>query len=511
MTSMRQRLRSIPERCVVAVAGGALVWWYAHVAVAWWAAAPLAALAVMALTGRRWTAWLVWGLASLGLVLLAAPRLLSPRPEVVVTSLVLVALYTTLSAAVTALVTSPAFPHQTISLIIWLSVASALVGRGSPWWTLAALVGIAAGGLLAARRDLPAPARVRRLLPLIACLVLVAVVAGVLPVSRSPIQSALTMFIQHALFPDETPLPSTQQPAAEQDTPASSTPFVRYAAPMLQLWMRLLEHTLVRWAVPLIAGLLILVFGTIVLLFLTRSPLPKVLRLLALPTAIFGAVVAAVLLTSTLQLPRGQALTQLREQLDQIRGLSRAQQPTATAQALQEIVRSVPDGIQIVGIVLVTLAVLGIIATTVLLLSRVSFETRYGFLHAIPDVKERKRVAAAIRRIASLDDSLLTSNPREAVIALFYMGVAALQDLGLSLLRGETPEELAERTRERSTSAASSLDFLVKAFYRARYSDRDVPPQQAIACRDTYRDLLTAVKLEAVSERAVRARTTAVG
>jgi hypothetical protein len=95
--------------------------------------------------------------------------------------------------------------------------------------------------------------------------------------------------------------------------------------------------------------------------------------------------------------------------------------------------------------------------------------------------------------------------------ALFYMGVAALQDLGLSLLRGETPEELTERTRERSTSAASSLDFLVTAFYRARYSDRDVPPQQAIACRDAYRDLLTAVKLEAASERAVRARTTAAG
>lgn len=511
MASTRQRFGSIPERCVIAIAGGTLIWWYARVAVAWWAALPCAALALALLTGRRWTAWLVWGTASLGLVLLAMPRLLSPRPEVVVTSLVLVALYIALTAATTALVTSPTFPHQTISLIIWLSVTSALMGRGAPWWTLAALGTVAAGGLLAARHDLPASARARRLLPLLACLLMVAVVVGALPVSQSPIQGTLTTFIQRALFPDEQPLPSAQQPAADQDTSASSIPFVRYTAPMLQLWMRLLEHTLVRWAVPLIAGLLILLFGTIVLLFLTRSRLSHVLRLLALPAGIFGAVVAVVLLTSTLQLPRGQALTQLYEQLDRIRSLSRAQQPTATAQALEEIVRSVPSRIQIIGIVLVTLAVLAIAVATVLILSRASFDARYGFLHTIPDVKERRRVAATIRRIASLDDSLLTSNPREAVIALFYMSVAALQDLGLLLLRGETPEELAGRTRERSAPAASSLDFLVTAFYHARYSNREVPPRQAIACRDAYRSLLTAVRLEAGNERAVHARTAAVG
>lgn len=494
MDPVDTRLRSAPERFAVAIAGGALAWWFARIATAWWATLPCAALAIVVLSGRRWAAWLVWGTATLGLVLLAMPNLLSPRPEVVVTSIVLVVLYSTLTAVTIALVTSPTFPRQTITLIVWLSVVSALVGRGSPWWTLAALAIIAAGGLLAARRDLPAPARVRRLLPLLTCLLLVVVVVGVLPVSRSPIQSALTTFIQHALFPDEKPLPSAQQPAVEPDSPASSMTSVRYTAPMLQLWMRLLERTLVRWAFPLILGLVTLVVGIIVLLFLTRSRFSRVLRLLVVPIAIFGAAVALVVLTSTLQLPRGQALVELHEQLDQIRSLSRAQQATATAEALHEVIRSAPDSLQITGIVLASLAVLGIIATTAIILSRVAFDTRYGFLHSIADVNERKRVAAAIRRIASLDDSLLTSNPREAVIALFYMGVAAVQDLGLTLSRGETPEELVMRCRTQSEPVAAQLELLAATFYVARYSLRDVTPEQAIGCRDTYRRLVDTVK-----------------
>jgi hypothetical protein len=67
---------------------------------------------------------------------------------------------------------------------------------------------------------------------------------------------------------------------------------------------------------------------------------------------------------------------------------------------------------------------------------------------------------------------------------------------------GETPEELVIRAREQSESVASFLDLLVTAFYLARYSDQDVQPQQAIACRDAYRSLVAAaVKTEIESKR----------
>jgi hypothetical protein len=112
--------------------------------------------------------------------------------------------------------------------------------------------------------------------------------------------------------------------------------------------------------------------------------------------------------------------------------------------------------------------------------------------------------------MASLDEALLVVNPREAVIVLFYMGVAALQDLPLSLARGETPEELVIRARERSEPVAFFLDLLVTAFYRARYSDQDVQPQQAIACRDAYRSLATAVKTEIASKRASHSRVVTI-
>jgi hypothetical protein len=112
--------------------------------------------------------------------------------------------------------------------------------------------------------------------------------------------------------------------------------------------------------------------------------------------------------------------------------------------------------------------------------------------------------------MASLDESLLIANPREAVIALFYMGVATLQDLPLSLARGETPEELVIRARERSEPVASSLGLLVPAFYRARYSHQDIDSQQAIASRDAYRGLVTAVKTAMESKRPSQPRAVTV-
>jgi hypothetical protein len=123
------------------------------------------------------------------------------------------------------------------------------------------------------------------------------------------------------------------------------------------------------------------------------------------------------------------------------------------------------------------MAAVAIVVIVALILSKAVFESRFGFLRSITDSQERRRVAASIRRMASLDEALLVANPREAVIALFYMRVAVLQDLALSLTCGETPEELVIWARERSEPVASFLDLLVAASYRARYSDQDVQPQ----------------------------------
>ena len=93
---------------------------------------------------------------------------------------------------------------------------------------------------------------------------------------------------------------------------------------------------------------------------------------------------------------------------------------------------------------------------------------------------------------------------------LAHLGVAALQDLNLSLVRGETLKELVTRASERSEPVASFLDLLVSAFYRARYSDQDVQPRWAIASRDAYRSLVAAVKTEIESKQATHSRAVTI-
>ena len=279
---------------------------------------------------------------------------------------------------------------------------------------------------------------------------------------------------------------------------------------MFQLWMTGLQQAFVQWGSLLVLGLLTLVLGLVILLMLTRSSISHVLRMLRVPLLIFSGSVLVLILVSNWQLPRGSALGKLFDQLGGIANLARAQQPSATSQALTEAIRSIPSWLQIGGSVFFSVVFVAMVVIVALILSTAAFETRFGFLLNIADPRERKRVAASIRRMASLDEALLAANPREAVIALFYMGIATLRDLDLSLARGETPEELVMRVRERSEPVASFLDLLVTAFYLARYSDQDVEPRQALACRDAYRSLVSAVKTEIESKRSSHPRAVTI-
>ena len=180
---------------------------------------------------------------------------------------------------------------------------------------------------------------------------------------------------------------------------------------MLQLWLHGLERTMMPWAVPLVVRLLALVLGLILLMLLTHSPIYHVLRMLTPALLILGGAVAVVVLASSWQLPRGGALVKLCEQLDNVRQLARSQQPAAINQALREVTRAVPSWLQVVVAVFSSIVAVAIVVTVTLILSKVAFESRFGFLRSITDSQERKRVAASIRRMASLDESLLIAKP----------------------------------------------------------------------------------------------------
>ncbi len=514
MNQTRVDLQHVPERFAAATVAGVLAWWLTQSVVPLpWAVLPCAALALAVISHRIWPVWLTWAAAISELAILLILTFHSLRFETIFASIALTIVFAGLTAATCALVTSRSFPQQTVSVIVWLAVAAALTGQGSPWIAPVGLAALASIALLANRREIPHDRGFRPLLPVLTGILLLVIIAGVSPVGPSPLQKSLTTLIQHVLVP-QTSAPqqsqqTTQTGQTTEETPSSGTR-VRYVAPMLKIWIFAIQRVFWQWAPPLILGLLTICLGLAGLLMLTHSSISHILRVLTPVLLLFGGAVVVFILASSWQLPRGGALLKLVEQLSKITSLSASRQPSATTQILTETIRAVPSWLQVAGAVFFSMVLVGMVVTVALILSRAAFATRFGFLSNITDVNERKRVAAAIRRIASLDDSLLTSNPREAVIALFYMGVAALQDLGLSLLRGETPEELAARTRQRSESVASFLDFLVTAFYHARYSDQDVQPQHAIACRDTYKRLVAAVKMETTNERALRSRTTTV-
>lgn len=507
MTGSRVSLQNVPERLAIAALSGLLAWWFARTAVQlWWAAVPCVALALAVISGRLWVTWLTWGLATTGLAASLALTLRSPRAEVVFASVALAIVFAGLTAGSCALVMSREFPHHTTSLVVWLAIASALTGESETWIVPAALAVLTGIAVVASRQRSAHQAGFRPLVPILAGVILVALIAGVSPVGHSPARGPLAALVEHALAPGiPVPVPPQQENPATATREAPGT-IVHYAAPLFQLWIDTLTRVLLPWAVPMILGLMTLLAGLIMLLLITRSTLSHVLHMLARPLLILGAVVTAALLVSGLQLPRGPALMKLYEQLATISGLAKAQQPAAVGQALHEVTRSVPSWLQLLGAIASSIATLAIMASVALILSKAIFDTRFGFLLNIPDPRERKRVAASIRRVASLDEASLAADPREAVIALFYMGVAALHDINIILARGETPEELVLRTREQSEIVSRYLDLLATSFYVARYSNEEIDLPRAIASRNAYKGLVAAIKTESEKKHANRAQ-----
>ena len=509
MGEQRISIDNIPERLAAALLSGMLAWEVTRTAVPFWfAVVPCAALVAALLSKRRTAGWLTWMLGTIGLALVLGVTLRSPNAEVVVSSILLAMISAALAAAAYVLVASSGFPRQTASLVVWLAIAAALTGGEQDGWIMPVmLAALAATGVVASRQRLHQERSLRPLIPIVLGLTILALIAGVPSVAHSPVQGPLATFVHNAFAP-HTPVPSPpQEPSPAPDSQATPGTLVHYAAPLLQLWIETLARLALPWAVPLVLGLLALLAGLIMLLLITRNSLSHVLRMLARPFLLLCGAVIAALAVSGLQLPRGPALAKLYDQLAAISGLAQAQQPAAISEAIREVTRAVPSWLQLLGAIFASVVALAILAIVVGILSKAVFDTRFGFLLNIPDARERKQIAASIRRLASLDESSLAANPREAVIALFYMGVAALQDLGLTLARGETPEELVSRTRERSELAASYLRLLAHGFYVARYSNQEVDLQQAIASRDAYKGLLATIKSALEAERAAHSHT----
>ncbi|MEN6388522.1 MAG: hypothetical protein ABFD13_06495, partial [Candidatus Cryosericum sp.] len=277
MTSSRVSFQNVPERLAVAALSGLLAWWFSRTAVHfWWAVVPFAALTLGVVSRHIWVTWLTWGLATTGLTASLVVTLGSSRSEMAFASMALTIVFAALTAGTCALSTSREFPHHTTSLIVWLAIASVVTGEAETWTVPAALAVLAGIAVVASRQRSPDKASIHPLVPILAGLMLIALIAGASPVGHSPIQRPLAALIQDVLAPG-TSVPAPRREEIPATTPEESPGVtVHYVAPLVLLWMDTLTRVLLPWAVPLVLGLMTLLAGLIMLLLITRSTLSHV-------------------------------------------------------------------------------------------------------------------------------------------------------------------------------------------------------------------------------------------
>ncbi|MCE5193321.1 hypothetical protein LLF88_05230, partial [bacterium] len=192
MTSSRVSFQNVPERLAVAALSGLLAWWFSRTAVHfWWAVVPFAALTLGVVSRHIWVTWLTWGLATTGLTASLVVTLGSSRSEMAFASMALTIVFAALTAGTCALSTSREFPHHTTSLIVWLAIASVVTGEAETWTVPAALAVLAGIAVVASRQRSPDKASIHPLVPILAGLMLIALIAGASPVGHSPIQRPL--------------------------------------------------------------------------------------------------------------------------------------------------------------------------------------------------------------------------------------------------------------------------------------------------------------------------------
>ncbi len=481
----------------IALIAGGLAWWLTRSVVSWWwTLGPVLVVLAAVVTRRTWVAWCVWHAATIGSIIQLVLRLrtLAKFSSAAVVPIAMTCLFIILSAAICALVLSCEFPRQTTTLLICLAVMNSILHPEPAWIAVAGLALLTSVGILAAAtvRKRPLPETLSRVLPLLAVLIALALAATFLPVSRSPVQNQIAMLFQSSSSPGKPSSSGTGSKTSSTEN-SSKEPIVHsyYTTSILQLWFRVLERSLLPWAVPLVLGPLSIIIGMIVLSMLTHSSAGHILHMLILPLCILGGIVAAAILSSHLKLQNSATLLKLLQQWNSVWRLNHSQ--SLVNQAIKELPQSLPRGLQIGEAIMATVATVAMIVIVSLVLVKTAFELRFSFLHSIADPHERRRVATAIRHIATLDDTVLLDNPREAVIALFYLGVAALQKIGLTLSRGETPAELTRRVQEHCNSAGDPFALLATNFYIARYSEQTVTPEAALSSRASYRELLAAV------------------
>ncbi len=476
-----------------------LVFWIARVTMPIWMAVP--AVGIILLAPKLQRAKLIWeAVIAVGLAAIAATngqRLAmgyADRYREILFLLVPVLLY----AGIVRTRLKPPGEPQYLSGVILLGLLSIPDVTGAPV-TIAVLSLLVLLALLLGSTTADRPRLMHRLVPVALLLVIVTLFAVVLPVETGPFSESAAQGLQEYLFGNPT---------------ASDAIRPRYPTKWFKPWPPAPSYLAGSWlmreafagqvralAVPLLTVPVLLLLSWIFIGATLQQGPGKSLRRLV-PALVIEACICVLLAVLTILDARSlntlmygptspwfvNGKMYMPDSWNMFLGLRASVRlfPSDTVMALQLAVRN-----------LAILASLLCIATCV----RQALATKWNALEGIGGRRERIRIERTIRRIRGLGDDELLHDPRGTVIAIFYMAANALYPLNLAMERGETPTELARRSAVWYPDIAVLIERLARSYYVARYSTDDVSPEQVMACRATYQEILEILKEESIHPR----------
>ncbi|MHB8107024.1 MAG: DUF4129 domain-containing protein [Candidatus Cryosericum sp.] len=338
---------------------------------------------------------------------------------------------------------------------------------------------------------------IRRLLPGFIILLIVFLVAVASPIARAPTLPRIAVW----LVPGAPA--STPRPAGPGELPVN--------LPALTLRRVMEEHF---WELfgfmylPLAIMVAVLIGVIIISTSVLHNSFGKTVRALVFPVALVAsAVIFAIVYTSvkTGQIQGGIAQAERVSGDDYNDIINALRNSNILPPANNELKVTLERILVVVYWIGASLLLVSIVTSV----RDMVFEFRHEVLLSMLDRSERKKVVRTVRRLVSLDDSVLMADPTTSITALFAMGVEAVGAIGLRLHRGETAAEFAGRVSIEAPACTVSMNQLTTLFTKARYSRPSVTGEDVLAARAAFRDLR--VSVDSMRNKARAARRAARG
>lgn len=478
-------------RLIIANTACFLAFWIARLAVPWWLGVAALILLNIALPHRNQRLFRLYhGLETcLIIVYLALTADLHTLQEffAILLLTVLFEIYFWFVGNLTLAAESPTH-FLRISII---ACCYAVLGNTDPLVATVVLAIMLAASMLSAVTSTDQRAA-RRLLPGFIILLVVFIAAVASPIVQAPTLPRAAVW----LLPG-TPA-STPKPAGTGELPVT--------LPALTLRRVMEEHF---WELfgfmyaPLAIMAAVLIAAIIISITVLHNTWSKTIRALIFPVAIVvTALVFAIVYTGA---KTGQIMNGIAQA-----GRVPGEDYNDIVEALRQSHILPPQNDEIKATLEMVVATAYWIGASLLLLSIVFsvrdmvFEFRHEVLLSMLERSERRKVVRAVRRLVSLDESLLMEDPVTSITALFAMGVEVIGTIGTRLRRGETASEFTQRVSVEAPLCAGATSQLAALFGKARYSRPSVTGEDVFVARTALQELRACVHSMRSETRASR-------